>query len=523
MALDLLQRGANSSQGKKAMRYSDFKPAVALSAAALLAGLLVLAGNVPPGDPATRSVIVQGTDLDSLSHLVQGTGGEITHELGIINAVAANLTERQIEALRAQDGVRVSGNATVESAAKSVGASSGSMPDNHFPTQVGADRLWAEGVTGLGVGVALIDTGARTTTSALQKDTLGVNRLSALYDATSNQTFDLTGRLARDTPDDIYGHGTHVAGIILGSEQTDAGTYNGVAPDANLLTVRALGDDGNGTYADVIRGLGWVVDNRLAHNIRVVNLSLSAEARSHYWDDPLNQAVMRAWEAGIVVVTSAGNKGPDAMTIGVPGNVPYVVTVGAMTDNYTPGNATDDRLTSFSSAGPTVEGFVKPELVAPGGHIVSNMSNSQTLAEIFPEHRVGSKYFEMSGTSQSTAVVSGVVALMLQHSPWLTPDDVKCRLMSAANPAVDDAGNLAYSVFQQGAGFVDAYGAVHSTASGCANQGLDVSQDLSGAAHFGGMANQDADGNYYIMGLDGYMWSDSLSEVVSIHGWVTAD
>ncbi len=114
------------------------------------------------------------------------------------------------------------------------------------------------------------------------------------------------------------------------------GSYNGIAPNAKLVVVKALGGDGNGTYLDVIRGIDFIVSHRDAYNIRVLNLSLSAEPLSHYWDDPLNQAVMAAWEAGIIVVASAGNRGPDPMTVGVPGNVPYVITVGAVSDNYTP-------------------------------------------------------------------------------------------------------------------------------------------------------------------------------------------
>src|SRR6202166_4360616 len=114
-----------------------------------------------------------------------------------------------------------------------------------------------------------------------------------------------------------------------------------------------------------------MVAHQKQYNIRVVNMSLGAPPESYYWDDPLNQAVMAAWRAGIVVVTAAGNEGPAAMTIDVPGNVPYVITTGAMTDNNTPYNLSDDRLASFSSTGPTYEGFVKPELVAPGRTIVA--------------------------------------------------------------------------------------------------------------------------------------------------------
>ena len=162
---------------------------------------------------------------------------------------------------------------------------------------------------------------------------------------------------------------------------------------------------------------------------------------------------MAAWRAGIVVVAAAGNEGPNPMTIDVPGNVPYVITVGALTDNYTPYNATDDRLASFSSTGPTFEGFVKPEIVAPGGHIAASMPSSSYLANIDPDSMTrGEQMFTMSGTSQAAAVTSGVVALMLQADPTLTPDTVKCRLLASARPGGDLRRTLAYSVFQQGAG-----------------------------------------------------------------------
>ena len=201
------------------------------------------------------------------------------------------------------------------------------------------------------------------------------------------------------------------------------------------------------------------------------------------------------------------------MSIGVPGNVPYVITVGAMTDSYTPGNLTDDRLTSFSAAGPTFEGFVKPDIIAPGGHLLSTMNNGTRLVGDHPEYRVDNKHFIMSGTSQSAAVVTGIVALMLQQSPWLEPDDVKCRLMASARVGVRQDGGLAYSVFQQGAGLVDAYGAAYSTATGCANQGLDIYQDLAGVQHYQGAADRDAAGNYYIegFGADAFAWSGAYA------------
>ena len=133
-----------------------------------------------------------------------------------------------------------------------------------------------------------------------------------------------------------------------------------------------------------------------------------------------------------------------------------------------------------------------------GGHILAYAPATGTLAKKFP-HRFDNENnaFTMSGTSQAAAVVSGVVALMLQVNPHLTPDEVKCRLMSGARAALTPDGSLAYSVFQQGAGLVNAVGAAYSTATGCANQGLNVQLDLAGLKHFGGRANQEEnnDGN----------------------------
>ena len=156
-----------------------------------------------------------------------------------------------------------------------------------------------------------------------------------------------------------------------------------------------------------------------------------------------------------------------------------------MTDNYTPGDTSDDRLATFSAAGPTFEGFVKPDVVAPGGHMLGWMPPHAWLAQEYPEFtHADDEYFTMSGTSQAAAVVSGVMALMLQIDPALSPDEAKCRLLASARPAVLEDGSAAYSVFQQGSGLVDARAAVYESANACANRGVDVSLDLSGQEHY---------------------------------------
>jgi subtilisin family serine protease len=183
-----------------------------------------------------------------------------------------------------------------------------------------------------------------------------------------------------------------------------------------------------------------------------------------------------------------------------------------MTDNWTPDDPNDDVLASFSAAGPTVEGFIKPEMVAPGGHLLGMMDESTTIPTEHPGFHNRNKYFSMSGTSQAAAVVSGTAALMLELDPTLQPDDLKCRLVGTARSPVDAAGAPVYSVFQQGAGMIDAYEAAHSTNSGCVNGGLDVEADLLGIEHYGGPAYQDDSGNFYVVDDGGgarYFWDGS--------------
>ena len=162
---------------------------------------------------------------------------------------------------------------------------------------------------------------------------------------------------------------------------------------------------------------------------------------------------------------------------------------------------------------------MKPEIVAVGGHIVGIMQQTAKVATSHPEFQFSYngmvEYFRMSGTSQSAAVTTGAVALMLQANPSLTPNDVKCRLMSSARPALDGTGRLAYSIFQQGAGVINAYDAVYNQNLNCANSGLDIAADLTGTQHFGGAARQKADGTFYVVdqqglefGGQGYLWNN---------------
>ena len=354
--------------------------------------------------------------------------------------------------------------------------------DAFYPTLIRADELHRAGFTGDGVGVAVIDTGAWAH-PALENDTQGKARVVGFFDAVSNTE--------HETLEDENGHGSHITSVLASSERAYdskgrfTGSFHGIAPDVDLLVVKAFNDESRSTYLDVVNAIAYVVKNRDRFNIKVLNLAFQGNAIAHYWQDPINQAVMAAWDAGITVVVSAGNSGPDTMTIGAPGNVPYVITVGAVTDHYTMDDPSDDYVATFSSVGPTLEGFIKPEMIAPGGHMMGLVPTGSTVTLAHPDFHDGFDYYLMSGTSQAAAAASGVAALMLQKDPSLSPDDVKCRLMASAKAAISD-GKATYSLLQQGAGLIDAVAALDSNAEDCANQGLDLKADLAGIAHFKG-------------------------------------
>jgi serine protease AprX len=481
-------------------------------------GITAAASPPAPAAAGRARYIVEAATSAAARVRVDRVGGAVEQDLDIVHGVSAYLNPWQVTQLRATTGVRLyadralatDGLLNLLSPVTSpvvMGLSSTNTPQDgtgeplptllyqtNYPMLVGADTLQQAGITGRGVTIAVLDSG-------LWQDpaqNYGL-RILATRDVLNGGTGPITG--------DPYGHGTHVTSIAAGGAMNIAGSYLGIAPQANLVVVRAFDGQGAGRYVDVIAGLNWIVANQKRFNIRVLNLSFGASPESYYWDDPINQAVMAAWSAGIVVVASAGNSGPTPMTIDVPGNLPYLITAGALTDNYTPYDLSDDRLASFSSTGPTFEGFVKPELIAPGGHMVASMSSSSYLANIDPgSMNLTEQMFTMSGTSQAAAVITGVAALMLQSDPALTPDDLKCRLLASARPAVTANGTLAYSVFQQGAGLINAVAAVSSSATGCANLGLNIAADLAGTQHFGGPANEDANGNYYIMNMSGPSW-----------------
>ena len=441
--------------------------------------------------------IISAKNLTLLKDNLTKLGVKPSHDLSIIDAVAAKLTPKQLDVLQKKQKVKVSINHQV----KLNGLNAGHrrwQPKSVVTEQVDATYVHRTGNFGGGVTIGFLDTGLDQL-PGLSVDLYGRDKAWGTYDAINDTV--------SNYDDEASGHGTHVASIATNSDFDSNGEIYGVAPNAAHVGIKAFDAEGKATYADVIRGISWALQVKDQINLRVLNMSFSGPVRSLYWDDPLNRAVMKAWQAGIVVVASAGNKGSEPMTIGVPGNVPYIITVGAMTDDYTPFNYSDDKIASFSGAGPTAEGFVKPDISAPGGHISGLMSFDSQIVMDHPEFHDGGRYFEMSGTSQAAAVVSGVVALILTDDPTLTPDQVKCRIMASAYRGGNSDGSLRYSVFQQGAGLISAYYAIASNKDNCANTAVNIAKDLNDEEHYYGPANIDEDGNFYVEGLgQEYVW-----------------
>jgi serine protease AprX len=299
---------------------------------------------------------------------------------------------------------------------------------------------------------------------------------------------------------DRFGHGTHIAGIIAGDGSSSRGTWRGVAPDAELISIKVAGPDGATDVSVVLAALQWAVTNRERLGIRVLNLAFGTDATSSYLVDPLDYAVERAWRAGILVVAAAGNRGPDAGTISKPGDDPFVLTVGAADVRGT-ADRRDDLVAPFSSRGPTVDGVAKPDLVAPGVSIVSVRAPGSWADRDRPEARVDTAYFKGTGTSQAAAVVSGIAALLFEADPSLTPDEAKAALMGTSSGLGGEPGS--------GSGLVDAARAVEAVVS---NQYGTTQINAAHAPATGSGAIEPSRGSYHVYSdLNG----DNVPELVT--------
>jgi serine protease AprX len=427
-----------------------------------------------------------GVSTRQARKLVRAHHGRVTASMSLIHGFAVKLPAKQAKALgRDRHVVALTLNTRVHSQ----GVSSGSLWTK-FPKTIRADKLWRRGITGRGIGVAVIDTGIAGDATDFRGS-----------DGSSRVVANVITNGAAKTAGDGFGHGTHVAGIIAGNSFNRAsndplyGRYVGVAPDANLVAVKASDEAGNSTVLDVIKGIQFVVDHKADFNIRVLNLSLSSDTPTSYKTDPLDAAVEYAWQHGIVVVAAAGNRGNVADAVQYsPANDPFVISVGGSDEE---GDFGKGEKASWSSAGTTQDGFAKPDVMAPGAHIISVLAPGSAFATLCPACVFSGAYFKAGGTSMAAPVVSGAAALLLQARPNLTPDQVKTLLMKTDKPI---KGSEAGEINVEAAAFTPVWGPL-------ANAGVVPNQ----------LINQALAAGYDVTQWTRSSWSSATGELAA--GW----
>ena len=432
--------------------------AVALFAASVVAALAI-AGIAATSDRQAAApgvpVIVRALpgERGVSEAAVRRAGGVVTRSLPIISGFAARVPRRALPTLRRAPGVEaVWPDARVRPAEldeRALAAYDSVVADSGWQAAVHLDG--ARRVTdGSGIGIAVLDTGVADVPSLTA-------RVADRVDFT-----------AEGDGLDHFGHGTHMAGLIAGDALAPDGTTLGVAPGARIISVKVAPADGSTDVSVVLAALQWIIAQRTALDIRVLNLAFGTDGVQSAAIDPLDYAVEAVWQSGIVVVVAAGNRGPAPATVDKPGDDPYVLTVGA--EDGTSGTPT---VAAFSGVGPTSDGYSKPDLLAPGVSIVSLRAPGSTIDLARPAAIVDAATIKGTGTSQATAIVSGIAALVLAAAPELTPDQVKTVLVGTGEQSV--AGSLAP--------LVDAERAVTAAAAGdvptpSVNDGLNPSTGI---------------------------------------------
>lgn len=297
-----------------------------------------------------------------------------------------------------------------------------------------APSLWEKKYSGKGVAIAVLDTGIYPHPDFLQPQ----NRILAFKDFVKN----------KNTPYDDNGHGTHCAGAAAGNGYSSSGKYTAPAFEAKIIALKILNKMGIGKSSTAIKGIEWVLANRKKYNIKIITLSLGYKTTVSYREDPLCQALEKAWQAGLVVCTAAGNDGPEPKTINSPGIHPALITVGAFDDHDTI-TTTDDTVADFSSRGPTLDGLTKPDFLFPGSNIISARAKDSYLDKMPDNKAIDNWYLSFSGTSMATPICAGVIAQLLEANPALTPPEIKEMLQQSCTKVGTVDANT------QGSGFIN--------------------------------------------------------------------
>ena len=256
----------------------------------------------------------------------------------------------------------------------------------------------SRGITGKGVGVAVLDTGIFPHIDF-------EDRIAGFYDAVNH----------RHAPYDDNGHGTHIAAIIGGNGRQSGGKYAGIAPGSHMIAVKVLDSSGNGYASDVLAGLSWIRRQKERLGIRIVNISVGSYAGKYMSEDSaLVRGVEAAWDDGLVVVVAAGNHGPANMSVTTPGISRKVITVGC-SDDHKKVLVRGNVMVDYSGRGPTAACICKPEIIAPGAKVVSCTNRD-------------GQYSMKSGTSMACPIVSGLGALLIEKYPYIHVDELMNRL-----------------------------------------------------------------------------------------------
>jgi serine protease AprX len=418
--------------------------AAAVGLAGVIAAGLGFSAAPSAAPPRWDRVIVSGTSgaLTSVERAVASVGGHVGRVLPVIHGVAASIPHTALAGLAGKPGVRaVTPDSTgrLMSVDPSLGydvqGDEGSTYDIAQITH--AKDAWNSKYTGKGVDVALIDSGVAPVTGLTSGNVLDGPDLS--FESQNPNLAHL----------DTYGHGTHMASIIVGRDQANTGSayasgsthqYNGIAPDARLISIKVAANSGAVDVSQVIAAIDWVVAHAKdpGFNIKVLNLSYGTDSNQDPSVDPLDFAVENAWRAGIVVVVAGGNDGTNRQALADPANDPLVIAVGADDPNGTD-SVGDDTVPAFSQHGTSTRHV---DLIAPGVHVLGLRDPGSYIDQNNPQAVVNSRFFRGTGTSQAAAVVSGLAAIYLSKYPTASPDQVKKALMSTAT-----APNSVKSVF----------------------------------------------------------------------------
>ncbi len=415
------------------------------AAAVLVTGLLVASGSATSASASTGTpapapvsavhvpaagagplagylVRTQPGQVGAVAAALSAAGVQVSDVISSMDVVVVRASGAQLAAISAAPGVA---EVTADAAVQLQGGSYDPKGDVNSMVSIDdllkVDDAWDAGATGQGVDVAVIDSGV-TPVAGLDSGQV-VNGPDLSFESQFNNTRYL----------DTYGHGTFMAGLIVGHDpgvvgsSSDESSYQGVAPGARVVSVKVADSNGRTDVSQVIAAIDWVVQHAddPGFNIRVLSLSFGTDSLQRYTVDPLAYAAEVAWRSGIVVVVSSGNTPGNRLTD--PAIDPFVIAAGALDTNGTT-TTRDDRVASFTNTGSWDRSV---DVLSPGVHVQGlRVPGSYIDMRFGSTGRLGDRFFRGSGTSEAAALTSGIAALILSQRPNLTPDQVKRLLTS---------------------------------------------------------------------------------------------